>query len=115
MTAPIDEINCTKQVPEIEMEEDIPFPAKTENDSTTVDQRLDKTDDLNKRITMFRYKTGGKVLYISMAAMGITVVVDLIASSFGGNNELVVNAFEAFKLITMTVLGYIFGSSNTQS
>ena len=80
-----------------------------------VDRKLQRTDNLSQEITRFRYRTGGKVLYISMIAMGIAVITDLIASAFGIENGLVNNAFEAFKLITMTVLGYIFGSNNGKS
>ena len=95
----------SKDVPVISSEEDIPFLPKSD------DPTLGKEDDINKEITRFRYHTGGKVLYISMAAMGAAVALNLICSICKVENELITNAFEAFKLITMTVLGYIFGSN----
>lgn len=117
MTEPIESDVPVKEIPEIEKEEDIPFPAQKafQDPDSPVDKKLNKTDDLSREITRFRYRTGGRVLYIAMAAMGVAVVIDLIALCFGKQSELVINAFEAFKLITMTVLGYIFGSDNSKS
>lgn len=117
MTEPTETERMVKEVPEIKGEEDIPFPSNETRTGTAgaADGKLDRTDNLSQEITRFRYRTGGKVLYISMIAMGIAVITDLIASVFGIENGLVANAFEAFKLITMTVLGYIFGSDNGRS
>lgn len=117
MTEPTEIERAAKEVPEIKGEEDIPFPSNGTRTGTAgaVDRKLDRTDNLSQEITRFRYRTGGKVLYISMIAMGIAVITDLIASAFGIENGLVNNAFEVFKLITMTVLGYIFGSNNGKS
>lgn len=39
----------------------------------------------------------------------------IILSLWFPENELVKSGFEAFKLIVMTILGYIFGSNNTKS
>lgn len=116
MTEPIAEEIKSRPIPEIKGEEDAPFPNGKEERGTSrrVDEKLDAKDDLSKEITRFRYLTGRKVLYISMAAMGVAVIIDLIAEACGIKNELVSSAFEAFKLITMTVLGYIFGSDNSR-
>lgn len=107
----------TKQIPPIISEEDKPFdasPGTLKTDSGNND-KLNDTDSLEKEITRFRFQTGKKVLYISMIAMGIAVLLDLVSSIwFKTGSEMLKNAFEAFKLITMTVLGYIFGS-NTKS
>lgn len=107
-----------KDIPVITSEEDIPFLPQPDNLTSGGDPipgddpTLGKEDDINKEITRFRYHTGGKVLYISIAAMGIAVILDLVCSYvFKVENALITNAFEAFKLITMTVLGYIFGSN----
>ena len=51
-------------------------------------------------------------MYISMISMGISLAISIILSFFKIENALVENAFEVFKLIAMTVLGYIFGSKN---
>lgn len=42
-------------------------------------------------------------------------MVCIFISLWKPDNELVNNGFEAFKLIVMTILGYIFGSDNTKS
>lgn len=101
-----------RTVPEIKGEEDLPFPVAAESSSVAAvrkpaDERLNQTDELTK----FRFETGRIVLYVAMGAMGFMVLLDL----FSGveENAMLENAFEAFKLITMTVLGYIFGSSGS--
>ena len=108
--------NSTKEVPEVLAEEDIPFSRSPDSEANiTSGDKLDKADDLDKEITRFRFRTGKKVLYIAMGAMGIAVVLDLFAAYvLHIESEMVKNAFEAFKLITMTVLGYIFGSNTKQ-
>ncbi len=39
----------------------------------------------------------------------------ILLSLWKPNNELIKNGFEAFKLIVMTILGYIFGSTNSKN
>lgn len=109
-------------VPQIEKEEDVPFPSGTELVAQSVskpvkpmDQKLGQTDDLDKEITRFRFSTGRIVLFVAMAAMAVMVGVDILVSHFWEtSSDLVESAFEAFKLITMTVLGYIFGSNSSK-
>lgn len=98
------------EVPKIRSEEDIPFD--NSGYRNTSKDELSKTDSLDEEITKFKYLTGRQVLFISMAAMGIAVLISIILSVFDIENALVENAFEVFKLIAMTVLGYIFGSKN---
>lgn len=38
----------------------------------------------------------------------------IVLSIWKPDNELVKSGFEAFKLIVMTILGYIFGSNNSK-
>lgn len=103
-----------KHIPEIVMEEDSPFLSGQSVPSMSGGDRLNQTSNIEEKITIFRYETGKKVLFVSMAAMGIAVAADLISTKWLCiESELVNNAFEAFKLITMTVLGYIFGSNNS--
>lgn len=107
-----------KVVPKIVGEVDVPFPPSTPNTkpvpSMPIDDKLSQTDDLDKEITRFRFKTGREVLYISIGAMAGMVLLDLVASiAWEAERDMIEGAFEAFKLITMTVLGYIFGSSGS--
>ena len=105
-----------EDIPKITEEQDAPFPVRSQTGRalrTSIDRNLNQTEDLDKEITRFRYKTGRQVLYIAMAAMCVAVAADLIATAFKVQSSLISNAFEAFKLITMTVLGYIFGSSGS--
>lgn len=116
MTTPDDPVQ-RREIPKIKGEEDISFSGLhiESGEKKQPSDNLSETDDLNKEITRFRYQTGRRVLYIAMAAMGISVVLDMIASYIPGvESELLTNAFEAFKLITMTVLGYIFGSNGSK-
>lgn len=122
MTTPSSEIlEETKQekkreIPEIKSEEDLPFSTETVIETIVkprkaADKSLDKTDDLTK----FRFETGRTVLYVSMAVMAVMVLLDLLeAYRLETTSDLIKSAFEAFKLITMTVLGYIFGSNSSK-
>lgn len=101
--------------PKIQSEEDIPFDASRNVQENTSQDKLSKTDSLDDQITRFKYLTGKKVLYISMGAMGAAVIISIILSALSVENALVENAFEVFKLIAMTVLGYLFGSNNKSS
>lgn len=107
-----------KKPPEINSEEDVPFPSGQQSvaieDSEPMDENLNNTDDLQAQIIRFKYRTGRKVLYAAMAAMAALALIDLAASAQPPiESELINNAFEAFKLITMTVLGFIFGANDT--
>lgn len=97
-------------LPQIRSEVDIPFEGVPASYQGSRQGSLTKTDSLDEEITKFKYMTGKTVLFISMIAMGIAVLVSIILSFFEIENTLVSNAFEVFKLIAMTVLGYIFGS-----
>lgn len=43
------------------------------------------------------------------------MLVCILLSLWKPDSELVKSGFEAFKLIVMTILGYIFGSNNTKT
>lgn len=98
--------------PKIQSEEDVPFDSCGNSPEEASQDKLSKTDSLDDQITKFKYITGREVLYISMGSMGATVFVSIILSLFGKENPIVENAFEVFKLIAMTVLGYLFGSNS---
>lgn len=105
-----------RTIPEIKAEEDLPFPTEQPQKLLSriwkpADKKLGKTDDLTK----FRFETGRTVLYIAMFAMAVMVGLDLWSTHFlKSTSDLIESAFEAFKLITMTVLGYIFGSNSSK-
>lgn len=111
-----DETKTTdRKPPQIVSEEDKPFPESSKGTSR-MDQHLDQTRNIRERITIFKYLTGKRVLYISMIAMAFFAGVNLVTSHFWGVEDTLLNsAFEAFKLITMTVLGFIFGANDTRS
>lgn len=122
MTTPSSEIleeskqEKKREIPEIKSEEDLPFSTETVVEAIVkprkaADKSLSKTDDLTK----FRFETGRTVLYVSMAVMAVMVLLDLLeAYRLETTSDLIKSAFEAFKLITMTVLGYIFGSNSSK-
>ena len=63
-----------------------------------------------------RFQTGLAVLFAAMGAMVALVLLDVIFSMrTAAERTLIANAFEAFKLIAVTVLGYIFGANQTKS
>lgn len=71
-------------------------------------------DGCRKSLRRLRLQNGMAVLYVSMGSMVALVVLDVIFSISGAaERSLIGNAFEAFKLIAVTVLGYIFGANQT--
>lgn len=94
-----------KIVPEITEEQDIPFsPEDTPNYSKRKDIIITK-DAPN--LEPQRFKLGACMLICCLVLMMVCVVISL----WKPDNALVNNAFEAFKLIVMTILGYIFGTN----
>ena len=66
-------------------------------------------DGCRRSLRRLRLQNGMAVLYVSMGSMVTLVVLDVIFSMTGAaERALIGNAFEAFKLIAVTVLGYIF-------
>ena len=78
-----------REIPAIIAEEDTPVSRDHRFDA---DNNLSQLESLNDRIT---------------------TIVSIILSCCEVDNELLQNLFEVFKLIAMTVLGYIFGSKTT--
>ena len=96
-------------LPVIEEEEDRPFPT----DGKVIDSELDATEDIDNAFKQRKFLTGTAVLFVAMGLMCLFVVMDVVFSLNGNAERTLINsAFEAFKLIAMTVLGYLFGSSN---
>lgn len=96
-------------LPVIEEEEDRPFPAG----GNVIDCELDATEDVDNAFKQRKFLTGTAVLFVAMGLMCLFVVMDVVFSLNGNAERTLINsAFEAFKLIAMTVLGYLFGSSN---
>lgn len=108
-------VNTPEQIPappSIDREVDVPFYGAHTSYPVNQPSNLGKTDSLDDQIAKFKYLTGKTVLFVSMGAMGLAVIISILLSVWDIENSLVENAFEVFKLIAMTVLGYIFGSKN---
>ena len=68
-------------------------------------------DSCRRTLKRLRLQNGMAVLFTAMAAMVALVLLDTAFSLWGAaERSLIGNAFEAFKLIAVTVLGYIFGA-----
>ncbi len=68
-----------------------------------------------RSLRRLRLQNGMAVLYVSMGAMAALVALDAVLAAAGAaERPLVSSAFEAFKLIAVTVLGYIFGANQTK-
>ena len=74
-----------------------------------------KTNQAAMPLKRLKFETGLIVLFAAMTAMVALVVVDLFVTPADGAGTLLSNAFEAFKLIAVTVLGYIFAATRTTS
>ncbi len=72
-------------------------------------------DSCRRSLRRQRMRSGMAVLYVSMGSMVTLVVLDVIFSMTGAaERALIGNAFEAFKLIAVTVLGYVFGANQAE-
>ena len=71
-------------------------------------------EDCSRSLRRLRLQNGMAVLFTAMGAMIAMVVLDAVLSRVGAEGTLAASAFEAFKLIAVTVLGYIFGANQTK-
>lgn len=94
-----------KTPPAITSEEDAPLNSLQETDE------LSKEKNAINQMDKLKFSLGSSTLGWCLALMMLCVVLSL----GWPDNTLVQNAFEAFKLIVMTILGYIFGSKTTTS
>jgi len=116
MTKQSDEQQNESTPPEIVSEEDIPFDSNTTKD-TKDEISVQKPEDISlsaeklaKDLDSLKFTLGSSTLGWCIFLMMLCVIISL----WKPDNELVKNGFEAFKLIVMTILGYIFGSNNTK-
>ena len=68
-----------------------------------------------KSFRRLRFETGLAVLFAAMGAMIGLVLLDVLLRNVPVEGTLISNAFEAFKLIAVTVLGYTFGANQTKT
>ena len=75
-----------------------------------------KTERAGMPLRRLKFETGLVVLFAAMTAMVALVILDLmVVPRSDGAGTLLTNAFEAFKLIAVTVLGYIFASTRANT
>ena len=68
-----------------------------------------------KSMKRLRFETGLAVLFAAMGAMIGLVLLDVVLKNVSAEGTLISNAFEAFKLIAVTVLGYTFGANQNKT
>ncbi len=93
-----------KIVPEITEEQDVPFNPE---DMPDFSEKKDTLATKDAPLDRMKFKLGSNMLGWCLFLMMICVFISL----WKPDNTLVNNAFEAFKLIVMTILGYIFGTN----
>lgn len=98
-----------KAPPEIISEEDIPL-LQTSAASSTDDKALATESSANGSLDFSKFKLGSSALGWCIFLMFVCILLSL----WFPDGELVKSGFEAFKLIVMTILGYIFGSNNSK-
>ena len=79
---------------------------------TDTDWEEKAADGCGRSLRRLRLQNGMAVLFGAMGAMVALVVLEAVLPADKGT--LVSNAFEAFKLIAVTVLGYVFGANQTK-
>ena len=101
-----------KKPPEIIGEEDIPLieMQNTNEANHESDKQLPKETDAEGWMERRKFNLGSATLGWFIGLMVVCILLSLLQP----DNELVHSGFEAFKLIVMTILGYIFGSNTTK-
>lgn len=100
--------------PEIVSGEDLPFDSNTTEDTSARNSKHQVKDtslsmEKSANLDLKRFSLGSATLGWCIFLMLLCIIISL----WNPDNELVKNGFEAFKLIVMTILGYIFGSNNS--
>lgn len=102
-------------IPEITSGEGVPFERDdAENiktpESNSADNKLSKGKS-TKGLDLEKFSLGSSMLGWCLFLMLLCIFLSI----WKPDNELIKNGFEAFKLIVMTILGYIFGSNNSKN
>lgn len=87
-------------------EEDAPLRSANNSSNTSQDE-LSREKDADPGIDFRKFSLGSSTLGWCIFLMFACVILSL----WYPDNTLVQSAFDAFKLIVMTILGYIFGSN----
>lgn len=93
---------------EIDSAEDEPLST---NDNLSVDSDLSKEENTKQGLDLRRFRLGSNMLAWCLILMFVCIIL----SFWKPDNALLNNGFEAYKLIVMTILGYIFGSNSHSS
>ena len=91
-----------RQPPEILQEEDVRFDG-----GPHIGDNLPKDKNADKLLNLRRFNLGSSLLGWCIFLMMVCICLSI----WNPENELIKNGFEAFKLIVMTILGYMFGSN----
>lgn len=107
-------VQSDQNPPEIVSGEDTPFDLASITQNGQADDIADR--ELSKvrsagELDLKKFNLGSSMLGWCLFLMLLCILLSL----WKPENELVKNGFEAFKLIVMTILGYIFGSNNPKS
>lgn len=95
-----------KTPPEVTEEEES-APIKN---GTSSSPPLSKENGTNSPLDLRKFSLGSATLGWCIFLMFLCIILSI----WNPDNELIKNGFEAFKLIVMTILGYIFGSNNAK-
>lgn len=91
-----------RPIPQVDSEEDQPFRDDHNQTDINLSRETDAFDIRKKRFSL-----GSSTLGWCICLMLLCVILSI----FVPENDLINKGFDAFKLIVMTILGYIFGSN----
>ena len=110
------EHDSLNQKPQITEEEDRPFPGAVSfsSDGSPKIQDVPSVMKLNDQkhsqdVDNFKNKTGKHILYVCLGAMALAAIADAI---FHIESSIFTSAFEVTKVVSTTILGYLFGSKS---
>lgn len=95
---------------EILEEEDVSLTPPNAEESQSRPTELTREKNTRDIMNLKKFALGSSTLGWCIFLMMVCIFISL----WKPDNELVKNGFEAFKLIVMTILGYLFGSNNSK-
>lgn len=107
MLAEAEDISAPERVtPVVDQEEDVPLHSES-GPSRSRSEDLSQLESLKDKMNWKRLNVGSTTLYSCIGIMTGCILLSLCHP----DNTFIETAFDAFKMIAVSVLGYIFGSN----
>ena len=100
-----------RDIPEVIVEEDQSLAPQQKDGTNHNAAFLPKEKPIEKNMDLLKFSLGSSTLGWCIALMFICILLSI----WNPENKLLQDGFDAFKLIVVTILGYIFGSNSSKN